>query len=86
MLKHSNRPAAPNAPALLSYEVNGVPISLHADGTLNIGNHELHQQTVFALAIGLRLPGMHPMITRLERLRQEADHLEDGSDQVHDRR
>ena len=53
---------------------------------MQIGNHQLHQQTVFALAVGLSLPGMRAAINRIERTRQAAEALDDGSDQVHDRR
>lgn len=86
LLPHST-PANPTpSTPVLHYAVNGTPVALFADGTMQIGALQLDQQTAFSLAIALRLPGMHSFITRLERLRQESDALDNGSDQAADRR
>ena len=85
LLPHVTPAATPNAP-VLSYSINQTPVCLYADGSMRIGPLKIDQATAFSLAIALRLPGMHPMITRIERLRQEAEALDGGSDQVEDRR
>lgn len=83
---NGHRPSSPSTPAVLTYTVQGISVSIHEDGSAYVGPHHFTQREAFGLAIALRMPGVSTLLNRIERTRQAAQLLDDDSDQAHDRR